>query len=143
MNPGIQDGAAEFVRERMHWIWESLAEKAGIDEAAARKMAARNICEVMLCGYKSKNFVPGEQYCVPSQDYSFELVRNAVKAKKLIIIMRCQKLWQDKVPELITHEKEGLLYTLKNNQRITISPGNIPDSGFDKLIETIRARPTR
>jgi hypothetical protein len=41
--------------------------------------------------------------------------------------MRCQKLWQDKVPELITHEKEGLPYTLKNSQHATISPGNIPE----------------
>jgi hypothetical protein len=139
LDPELKDtGAAAYVRGRMHWIWEELAKKAGIDEEAAKKIVANTICEVLYFSYKSKQFSMTDR-TVPSQEYTFELVREAIKRGALIIIMRSQKLWEKKVPELKKHKEKGLVYVLKSPRHITISPGNISPEGFDKLIETIMA----
>jgi hypothetical protein len=139
-------GAGIFVRQKMRWRWEELAKKAGIDEGAARKIVAKNICEVMYFGYKSRKYNSKAKYILPSQDYSVELVQKAIKDKKLIIIMSSRKLWMGKVEALQEHEtKNHLVYDLKCPMGKYISPGNIhtpgynklPDPGFGKLIERL------
>jgi hypothetical protein len=66
---------------------------------------------------------------IPSQEYSFYLVRQAIKKSKPIIIMRRQDLWLKAVPEL----KHYPYVVLKNKQRPWISKNNVPKNKFDKI----------
>jgi hypothetical protein len=62
-----------------------------------------NLSVIEFFGYHAET-TPGyawERGPLPSQMYSFELVRESIGAKKRILIMRSKTLWEQYVPELI------------------------------------------
>ena len=59
---------------------------------------------------------------LPSYKYSNWLVRKAMEDHKLIIIMRKEELWYDRIDGLRSYENKLLL---KNHQRVWFSPGNL------------------
>lgn len=60
---------------------------------------------------------------LPSSQYAAFLVREALKEKKTIVVMRSFKLWCALVPEL---KHSRLVHLVKNPQNPTLSPGNLP-----------------
>jgi hypothetical protein len=75
-------------------------------EAVARKV----IC-VEQFPYKSVSFRSlGET--LPSQQYSFDLIRDAIRQRKQIVMMRSERVWLESVPELQTYS----YVRLSNNQ---------------------------
>jgi hypothetical protein len=62
-------------------------------------------------------------------------VREAITAKKLILIMRARWRWEKVIPEL----KGYPFHTLKSSQRAWITANNINNDGFDKLMEALIA----
>jgi len=73
---------------------------------------------------------------LPSQNYTFELVKKAIRDKKIIIIMRSAKLWYGAIPEL---EKYKNTYILRNPRNVRITPNNIGGEGnFKKIVARIQ-----
>jgi len=60
---------------------------------------------------------------VPSQDYSFNLLRLAIERGAEIILMRSANLWFGAVPELASYPK---LHVVVNRRRPFLSRGNLP-----------------
>lgn len=103
------------------------------------EVVARSVCNVVYFPYPSHRF----KHCeVPSQKYSFHLVRQAVKRRAVIVLMRKGKLkrWQDKVKELIGYDK---LVVLRNPQMPSISPGNCVEGDYEKVVSAIKNRKTK
>ena len=70
---------------------------------------------------------------LPSQEYSFHLVRQAINRNAIIVLMRSKKLWFSAVPEL---EDYHSVFSVRNVQNPTISPGNLPES-YSSIIQAI------
>lgn len=89
-------------------------------EDFGRRTVARKICCIEFAPYHSKYFKKFEKY-LPSQEYNFHLVRQALENNAMIIVMRGWKYWQQAVPELNKYEKKYCLnscqstYLTKNN----------------------------
>lgn len=100
------------------------------------KRVAQAFCVIEYFPYLSEHF--GYNALIPSQRYTFSLVREAMKRQTLIIQMRSQRKWFEAIPELRHYEH---YYVLNNPQNPAISERNCPD-GFaevrkilDSLIE--------
>lgn len=72
------------------------------------------------------------QLPLPSQDYNFRLVLNAVDRGAIIILMRGLQRWLRAVPKLNEYDK---VLILKNVQQPTISPNNCPR--FEEVVRAI------
>ena len=68
-----------------------------------------------------------------SQQYSFNLVRQAVQRKAMIVMMRSAKPWGQAVPELGDYTN---LFALNSAQNVTISRKNCPE-GFGIIHDTL------
>jgi hypothetical protein len=95
------------------------------------KVIARSILNVPYFPYPSRRFRHGRLH-LPSQDYGFRLVRDAVNRGAMIVSMRSKKRWLSAVPELKEYEN---LCQVNNVQNPVISPRNCP--GYQKVVEAI------
>ncbi|MDR3364880.1 MAG: hypothetical protein LBS91_08065 [Clostridiales Family XIII bacterium] len=82
-----------------------------------------NLSVIEFFGYHTKT-TPDYVWArspLPSQLYSFELVRESIRAKKRILIMRSKKLWERYVTELTGYP---YLY-LRSPQNVSLSENNV------------------
>ncbi len=84
--------------------------------------------------YHSQNYKPigkrlfkNDNPMLPSQYYSFYLVRKAMHLHKKIIVMRSFRLWQEQIPEL---QEYKFTYKLGNPQNPCVSEKNMPSKSF-------------
>jgi|GEM_PF-1200716 len=74
----------------------------------------------------------------PSQRYSFEIVREAIRRGKTIIIMRSRALWIEAVPELVDYP----YLELNSPQNVSISRPNLDNKNgigtFDRLVAMLK-----
>ncbi len=98
--------------------------KAGVSETTLRD----KIMAIEYFPYHSKSYknLP----IVPSQQYAFDLVREAIKRQKIIVIMRSPKLWLEAVPELVDYSH----MTLNSWLNITVSSKNLGETKFNQLL---------
>lgn len=101
----------------------------------ARSVLARSILAVEFFPYVSHRFAHSRLY-LPSQEYSFDLVRKAVSRHAVIVLTRGEGRWLNRVPELKKHDR---LVRLKERQKAPISPGNCRDNGYRELVRAIKA----
>lgn len=89
----------------------------------------RNTQVIEHVPYKSRSFydLPTR---LPSQEYSFSLVRNAISRGAVVVVMLKYRSWVKAVPEL----QAPNVHQLRNPQNVTIGPGNCP-TGFSELLE--------
>jgi hypothetical protein len=100
-------------------------------------VVARSVCNVVYFPYPSTKFRHGR--CeVPSQQYSFRLVRDAVERGAMMVHMRKGQLrrWRDKVAELEGYDK---LILLRNPQMPSVSPRNCDVGDYDRIVAAIEA----
>ncbi len=105
-----------------------------IEEVGLEVVANRVLC-VEYFPYHSQRYgsrVPR----VPSQDYGFGLVRDAMEREAAIVVMRSARRWEAAIPELASY---GHRYHLRNVQNVCISPNNCPD-GYAAVINALRSR---
>jgi hypothetical protein len=101
----------------------------------ARSLLARNLLAVEFFPYVSHRYGHGK-LSLPSQGYSFGLVRDAVKRKKAVIVLtRGERRWLRAVPALAGYHR---LVRLKEVQRAVISPRNCRDDGWSHIREVVR-----
>lgn len=105
-------------------------------EATSRKHVAQNVCCVEFFPYHARNY---KNFRVPSQQYSFHLVKQAMERRVCIIRMRSEKLWVSAVPELLQYP---YFYRTNSVQSAYVSYNNLPPSVFNKIVESILKRNT-
>jgi hypothetical protein len=93
---------------------------------------ARNVLCVEYFPYHSKKFGHAALR-LPSQQYSFALVRSAIEREAVVVCMRGKRFWFEAVPELISYHR---LYHLNSTQNVAVSQRNCPD-GFEQLVKII------
>jgi hypothetical protein len=69
---------------------------AGIDAVDQKVMCVEHF------PYKSTKYKP-LGLTLPSQRYSFEIVREAIRQRKQVVVMRSERVWLESVPELRTY----------------------------------------
>lgn len=94
----------------------------GVTEAMLRE----KIMTIEYFPYHSKDWKDLPQ--VPSQQVAFDLVREAIKRKKTLIVRSPQR-WLDAIPELATYP----YVTFNSNLNVTVSPKNVGEANFDNI----------
>ena len=104
------------------------------DKEKSIQLLSKNFAAVEFHGYHSKKYssIP---VTLPSQTFGFSLVKNAIKEEKLIIVARGKFEWECAVPELLNYENR---FDTKNKQQNWISPGNITNDGFARIIDKLK-----
>jgi hypothetical protein len=70
---------------------------------------------------------------LPSQEFGFGIVRDAVSAGKLVVVVRQEKAWLRAVPEL-----EHADYIAVPNPRVAhISPRNVGEDNFNRIVDRL------
>jgi hypothetical protein len=75
---------------------------------------------------------------LPSQRFGFGLLREALDADKLIVVVRRKKAWLEAVPELRDVDYIEVL----NPQSGYISPRNVGQENFERIVERLRGSPS-
>ncbi len=101
---------------------------AGLTEILGRRP---NVFFIEYFPYHSKKGFSFPE-SLPSYEYSDELIREAIRQEKLIIIMRSKKLWIKRLPEL---ERYPHVITLKSPAGGWLSPNNFVPSLTPKDIQ--------
>jgi hypothetical protein len=103
--------------------------EAGVTEATLRD----KIMAIEYFPYHSKSYknLPP----VPSQQYAFDLVNEAIGRRKTIVIMRSKDLWFGAVPPL-----EGYMgkMIIKNPRNPSVSPKNLGEDNFNMLLSKLQ-----
>jgi hypothetical protein len=101
---------------------QELIAVVGIDAVAQKVMCVEHFA------YKSVQYRPLGM-TLPSQEYSFQLVRDAIRERKQIVIMRSERVWLESVPEL----KECDYIRLSNPRNPYLSRAQMTDKQFERL----------
>lgn len=109
-------------------ITKPLISSAGFDAVA------KNISCVQYFPYHSPAF-GSHSISVPSQTYSFRLVRDAMLRGAEIVVMLSWRLWVAAIPELSGYRR---LHVIRNPRNPTVSPKNMP-SGFSAVLARVKA----
>jgi len=92
-----------------------------IEEAGLETVASRLLC-VEFFPYHSRQYRKCKN-TLPSQLYSFDLVRKAMRRGAVIIMMRSSRLWLEAIPELNKYK----VHCVNSVQNPKISAKNCPD----------------
>lgn len=97
---------------------------------------AKRFCSIEFFPYASASFDHSELR-LPSQAYTFNLVRQALNRDALILVTRGLDTWIGSVPELSSKLGQAVFET-KNPRRAFISEGNLPDGVYTELLNRVR-----
>ncbi|GHU87396.1 hypothetical protein FACS189476_02780 [Spirochaetia bacterium] len=89
------------------------------------------MCNVEYFPYCSKKY-KNINKILPSQYYTFSLIRDAIKNKKIIIIMRGKTYWYKAIPELENYKD---VYFLHSTQNVILSPNNLGINEYNTIKE--------
>jgi hypothetical protein len=102
-------------------------------ESVGVRTVAQNVLCVEYFPYHSFRFRHGK-LSLPSQQYSFSLVRSAINRGAVILMLRGKKLWFSAIPELMQYKK---CYFPNSVQNPTVSRRNFP-LGFEPAIAALQ-----
>ena len=96
-------------------------------KARTKELRIENTCPNLFCieafPYHSKNAKDFMKIGnLPSNEYTDELIRDAINKGKFIILMRCRKYWFERIPELMGYEK---VLTLSSQQSVCLTKNNL------------------
>jgi len=112
---------------RNWWLRKLSALIAAVGNA---KTVASRVFVAELHGYHSRRF--HGRLRVPSQRYTFDLVRASIARGAILVMMRGRRVWMETLPELASANP----VVLRNPQNPTISPGNCPEA-FGGIVERV------
>lgn len=113
-------------------IWWSRILKPLINDGISRQQLSEAVQVVQFFPYHSVTYQRLPEY-LPSQAYSFDLVRRAIHRSIPIIVMRSEHLWLEAVPELKKYDYAKT----KNVRNPVVSPANIGDTAYSLIKESI------
>jgi hypothetical protein len=108
-----------------------------IEQFGCSQIARKVFC-VEFFPYHSREFKHA-RLCIPSQQYSFSLVRRAIARGAAILQLRGGHCWLRNVSELATYPQ---VYKPNSPQNPAISPRNFPD-GYKAAVEALRRNENR
>lgn len=117
-------------RDSGGFIWWRAHLKQFISLVGLEKVTRSFLC-IEYFPYHSKRYKP--MPIVPSQQYSFYLVREVIKRKLPIIIMRGKRLWIEGVPQLSTYPYS----TLRFPRNACLTKNNLPQGVFDSVVDIL------
>ena len=123
LQPTGQTPGGDWWRQRTR----ELSEDVGFD------LVATKLACIQFAAYHSKEYAPASPR-LPSQNYSFSLVREAIARGAEIVVMRSVTLWLSAVPELATY---GRLHRGANPRAPYRTRGNLKAS-FAAIAQRIR-----
>jgi len=100
----------------------------------AKSILAKFILSVEFFPYVSHRYRHGTLR-LPSQEYSFALVRKAMNGGAVIVAYHGERRWLKAIPEL---DKYHRLVRLKEHQQAPISPNNCRDNGWSHIEDVVR-----
>lgn len=107
----------------------------GLAKAVGREHLAAHMCSVEFFPYRSLSF--GHSHIrLPSQQYTIALVRRALQDGRLIVLTRTADVWFGAIPELLAARGRNVVHAV-NPRRTFISPGNLTDNGYDKILKRL------
>lgn len=112
-----------------HLWWRSRL-RTLLDIYGPKKLANELLC-VEYFPYHSMRY-SGDCPTLPSQEYGFYLVHEAMSRNAVIIIMRAKKLWLASVPDLESHPH----HTLHNPRAVYVTEGNA-GAGYSAIRERL------
>jgi len=99
---------------------------------AGRSIVANSVLCVEFFPYHSHRYMHRND-CLLSQQYSFYLVREAIRRQSVILLMRGEKHWLDQIPELASYAKR---HSANSVQNPVVTKPNFGE-GFDAAVEAI------
>ena len=103
-------------------LWTARVLKPLINEFGSRAVASA-VAAFEYFPYHSCKFAH-HRLRVPSQDFTFGLLRAALRRHAAVFITRGQRIWEEAVPELRGYAQA---FTTRSRQNVVISPKNCPD----------------
>ena len=100
-------------------------------EKVGREKLAKSILCLEFFPYHSEKF--GFSKTIPSQEYNFHLLKNAIQNKALIISMRSKRYWETHVPELVGYKN---FHELNSPQNVYITQNNCPE-GYPEILKRL------
>ena len=94
---------------------------------------AKSLLCVQYFPYRSERYSPAS---VASQEYSFGLVRAAMKRNALIILLRSRALWEKAIPELKSYPHR---LQVSAPLQPVLSRKQLGDAGWEKLLAALQA----
>lgn len=104
-----------------------------LDGEIGRETLTKRFFSMEYYAYYSKKF-PDLNH-LPSQEYSFHLIKQAINEGKIIIVARHNEQWYSAIPALKNYINK---YELKNHQNVIVSPNNVGQDNFDKIIKRLK-----
>jgi hypothetical protein len=92
----------------------------------------QKLMQVQFLAYKSRRY-KHLRTTLPSQQYSFALVRQAIDEGKEIVITRSRKLWIDAVPDLARYP----YIEVRNPRSPYLTNANLTEGGFERLCQAL------
>ncbi len=102
-------------------------------EECGRTSISKNVASIEFFPYHSPSKRSLKQ-TIPSQQYNFYIVRQAMKDNKTILIMRARREWFSCIPGLETYPN---LLKLNSFRNVSVSKKNVSDKKFDGLVQLI------
>jgi hypothetical protein len=121
-DPELKDTeGGKWFRSKYRWLIEETSDRA----------VSENLITCELAPYHSVKWkVPRRK--LPTQEFTYEIIRNAMSRGAVILLARTPKIWLKNLPEL---EKYPKVFR-PNSINASISPKNYPGN-FDKIINSL------
>jgi hypothetical protein len=112
--------------------WRKLLNPIMTDEQIPLEVIRENMMIIEYMPYHSRTY-KHNKIVLPSQRYSFDLVRKTIEMQKIIIVMRSKQFWLEAVPELASYD----YVQLSNVQTPWISRKNLtplnPPGAYERV----------
>jgi hypothetical protein len=94
---------------------------------------SRSLLNVVYFPYASKKY-PRFKGTLRSQEFGFNLVREAMNRQALIVFLRSPRKWHETIPELKAYPRRC---EVSNFQNPTLNPGNLAADDFLSVVDAI------
>lgn len=104
-------------------------------KGSSLESVARSVMSLEALPYHSGNFAMPPSP-IPTQEYTFQILREAMARNAFVVIYRQPEYWFEKVPELVSYKHKTA--DPNTTQRVWITPGNLKN-GYDEILERVRS----
>jgi len=130
----VRDDEHSHLGVTEHDEWWNPRLRQLISDVGEKQLAA-GLCSIEFFPYRSRAFSHG---CLrlPSQEYTFSIVRAGIRRGAIFIITRNYRLWISAVPEL-HGQLNKTVYVLNNPRSSYLTDTNLPRNVYPQLVAAI------
>lgn len=123
LHPDLDCPGSTWWRAKLKW----LIKECGI-ETASKELCCLQYAPYHSVAYKHRTTL------FPSQSFNQQILQHHIEKGLPVIILRSRRYWEELVPELVNYEN---VVVLRNPRNPTLSPKNMGESNFEKLLQTL------